>query len=267
MTQEKWLVDEPRTIEIDAPVRRLKVSLIAGRVDIVGHDEPTARIEVHAVSGKELKIALVDDTLTIDHPQLSWENWIETFRAFRGRARADVSVLVPRAVAVTFGVVSAQALITGLDGDASIATVSGDVVVDGLSGDIQLNSVSGELAVQSHRGRVGARSVSGDITAAGEISRYASDTVSGEVFLDLAGVPDTVGLNSVSGDATVRLGAGVPARYRINTVSGRLQLDDSTVSGVRGSYSGRHGELAGAFVELKASSVSGNVSVLHAVTA
>ncbi len=53
--------------------------------------------------------------------------------------------MVPRDVALKFGVVSATALISGLTEDATISTVSGDVVVDGVYGDLQLNTVSGEI--------------------------------------------------------------------------------------------------------------------------
>ena len=62
MTQEKWLVAPGQTKIIDVElVRALKVSLIGGKVDIIGSDEPGARIEVHSVSGLDLKISIVDD--------------------------------------------------------------------------------------------------------------------------------------------------------------------------------------------------------------
>jgi len=266
MAQEKWLIDGPKVIDIES-VRNLKVSLVAGQVDIVGHDEPGAHIEVHSVSGKELKISIEGDTLEIDHPQLRWDNFIDVFRSFRGSARADISIMVPRDIALKFGVVSATALISGLTEDASISTVSGDVVVDGVYGDIRLNTVSGEIAVRNHYGAIAAHTVSGDITASGEVMKFTSEGVSGAVFLDITGDPDEVRVSTVSGDITARLAAGVPAQYKINTVSGRLQLDDSSISGVRGNYTGKYGKLDGRWLEFKANTVSGDISVLHAVNA
>jgi hypothetical protein len=56
----------------------------------------------------------------------------------------------------------------------------------------------------------------------------------------------------------------VPAQYKINTVSGRLQLDDSSITGVRGSYTGKYGQLDNRWLEFRANTVSGNVSVMHA---
>lgn len=266
MTQEKWLVTGEKVIDVEL-VRSVKVGLIAGQVNIVGHDEPGARIEVHSVRGKDLKITIDGDRLEIDHPQLSWDNFLEVFRSFNGKASADISIRVPRDAALTFGVVSASALISGLTEDASISTVSGDVVVDGVYGDLQLNAVSGELSVRNHSGRIAANTISGDITATGEIMRFSANSVSGDVFLDVTGTPDEIRASTVSGNITTRLAAGVAAQYRINTVSGRLQLDDSEITGVRGSYTGKYGTLDRTWLEFKANTVSGNVSVLHAVEA
>lgn len=268
MAQEKWLISSgEKVIDLDL-VRTLKVGLIAGSVNVIGHDEPGARIEVHSVSSRELKISLDGDTLEIDHPQLRWDNFVEVFSSFRpGNARADISITVPRDVRLTFGVISASALISGLTTDATISTVNGDVVIDGITGDLQLNGVTGEIAVRNHHGRISAHTISGDVTASGDIVKFTADTVSGDIFLDITGVPDEVRANTVSGSVTTRLEADTPVKYRINTVSGRLQLDQSDIRGIRGSYEGRFGVLEERWLEFKANTVSGNISVLHGVTA
>lgn len=266
MPQQKWLLDAPKTIEVD-DIRKLKIGLVAGHVDVIAHDEPVVRVEVHSVSGKDMRITADGDTLEIDHAQLSWENWLDVFRNFRpGAARADVSILVPRDVAVKLGVVSATALVRGLQEDADLSTVSGDLTTDAIAGDIQLNSVSGELTARSHYGKVVAHTVSGDVTVTGTVLSFVSDGVSGNVFLDLAGIPDLVKVNTVSGNVTARLEADVPTAYSINTVSGRLQLDDSSLR-VRGKFTGKHGVLEGRWTDFRANTVSGDVSVLHATRA
>ncbi|MCU1578518.1 MAG: hypothetical protein JWP19_722 [Rhodoglobus sp.] len=266
MAQEKWLVYGEKVIDIDM-IRKLKVGLIAGQVNIIGHDEPGARVEVHSVHGRELKITIDGDTLEIDHPQLRWDNFIDVFRSFSGSARADLSITVPRDVALKFGVVSASALISGLTEDASISTVSGDVVIDNIYGDLQLNGVSGEIAVRNHYGNIHAHTISGDVTVSGEIMKFTADTVSGDVFADITGIPEEVRVNTVSGSVTTRLAADVPAQYKINTVSGRLQLDQSEITGVRGGFTGKYGTLDKHWLEFKANTVSGNISVLHSVPA
>ena len=264
MAQEKWLVDGPKVIDLEGP-RRLKVGLVAGQVDVVAHDEPGFRIEVHSVSGKGLKITASDSTIEIDHAQLSWENWLDVFRNLKpGAARADVSVLVPRDTHLTLGVVNASALVSGLQEEANLSTVSGDVVADGVSGDLTLNSVSGELTVRNHYGRVSAHTVSGDITASGDLLSFGCDGVSSEIFLDITGIPDEVKVNTVSGNVTARLTAGVPVAYTISTASGRLQLDDSSIRGVRGRFTGKYGDLEKHWTDFRVNTVSGDVSVVHA---
>ena len=265
MSLEKWLVAPGQTKIIDVElVRKLKVSLIGGTVDIIGHDEPGARIEVHGVTGKDLKISMDGDRLEIDHPQLRWDNFIEVFASFRSTARAEVSVSVPHDVALRFGVVSADALVSGLRNDAKLSTVSGDVVIDDVEGDLELNAVNGEISVRNHVGALVVHTVSGDITASGSIRRFTLDGVSSNVFLDLAGTPDQIVTNSVSGNLTVRLEPGVAARYRLNTLSGTLQLDDHTVRTAFGKgYEGSTGALDSRWLDMRGNSVSGDISVVR----
>ncbi|WP_426516515.1 DUF4097 family beta strand repeat-containing protein [Diaminobutyricibacter sp. McL0618] len=268
MAMDKWLIQpgETKVIDIDL-VRSLKVSFVGGQIDIIGHDEPGARVEVHSISGRDLKISVEGDRLEIDHPQLRWDNFIEVFKSLRSNAKADVSVLVPRDVALKFGIVSANALVSGLVTDARLSTVSGDLVVDGLTGDLELNGVNGELSVRNHTGKISAHTVSGDVTATGAISKFSSDGVSGNVLLDITGTPDEINANTVSGDLTVRIPQAVGARYRINTVSGRMQLDSAVLHGPAGKgFSGTTGTLDGTWVDITVNSVSGDVSVFRSET-
>ncbi|WP_158250894.1 DUF4097 family beta strand repeat-containing protein [Cryobacterium sp. Y82] len=269
MSLEKWLVAPGQTKIIDIElVRKLKVGLIGGTVDIIGHDEPGVRIEVHGVTGKDLKISMDGDRLEIDHPQLRWDNFIEVFASFRGTARAEVSISVPRDVALRFGVVSADALVSGLRNDAKLSTVSGDLVIDDVQGDLDLNAVNGEISVRNHVGAISVHTVSGDITASGSIRQFTLDGVSSNVFLDLAGAPDQIVTNSVSGDLTVRLEPRVAARYHLNTLSGTLQLDDHTVRTAFGKgYEGSTGALDGSWLDLRSNSVSGDISIVRSETA
>jgi DUF4097 and DUF4098 domain-containing protein YvlB len=265
MSLEKWLVAPGQTKIIDVElVRTLKVGLIGGRVDVIGHDEPGARVEVHSVSGKDLKVSMDGDVLEIDHPQLRWDNFIDVFSSFRGTAKADISIMVPRDVAMKFGVISAEALISGLANDAKVSTVNGDVVIDNLTGNLELNGVNGELSVRNHTGEITAHTVSGDITVSGEVRRFSVDGVSGNVFLDIEGIPDRINTNTVTGNVTVRLGADVAARYRLNTVTGTIQLDDQTIRTTFGKgHEGSSGQLDGSWLELQANSVSGHIAVVR----
>lgn len=269
MTLEKWIIHpgETRVIDIET-VRTLKVGLIGGQIDVIAHDEPGARIEVHGVTIKDLRIAIVDDTVEIDHPQLRWDNFLEVFRNFGdGGPKAEISVAVPRSVALTLGVVSASALVSGLRTDARLNTVSGDIIVDGLEGDLTVNAVSGDVQVRELVGALSANSVSGDVAATGTIGKAAIDTVSGSMLIDSVGDVHAVNLNTVSGSSTIRLDEGFPANYAIRSVSGRVRLDGVVQSG-KGmgpttNFSGSVGELSGSFADVRVNSVSGEVTVLR----
>ena len=266
MSDEKWLIKpgENRVIDLE-DIRKLKVGLVGGQIDVVAHDEPGVRIEVHSVTIKDLRIEASGDVVEIDHPQLRWDNFLEVFRNFgAGGPKAAISVAVPRGVALTLGVVSASALVSGLASGARLNTVSGDIIVDGLTGDLTVNAVSGDVQIRGLDGTLNANSVSGEIAATGMIRRAGADTVSGDVLVDSSGRVDAVNINTVSGETTVRLDEGLPANYVLRSVSGRVLVD-----GVKRSGSGPTnwtdsvGELSGSFADVRANSVSGAVTVLR----
>jgi hypothetical protein len=265
MAIEKWVIQpgDSRVIDLEL-VRKLKVSLIGGKVDVIAHDEPGARIEISGVTGKDLMVSIDGDSLEIDHPQLRWDNFLEAFKGFVGSAKAEVSILAPRSVALKLGVVSGDALVSGFAGDARFSTVSGDVVVDSHEGDIELSSVSGELSAGNHTGRITAHTVSGDVVATGDIVSFNADTVAGNMIVDAFSTPSRIDSNTVSGDLTVRFEPGSGARYRINTVGGTVLLDDMTVKGMLGKgFERTVGELAGKWLDLGANSVSGSISIMR----
>jgi hypothetical protein len=222
------------------------------------------RVEISSVTGKELLVQIDGDSLEIDHPQLRWDNFIDAFKGFVGSAKAEVSILAPRAVALKLGVVSGDALVSGFTGDARFSTISGDVVIDTHEGDVELSSVSGELSAGNHIGRITAHTVSGDVVATGDIVSFNADTIAGNMIVDAYGTPSRIDTNTVSGDLTVRFEPGSGARYRINTVGGTVLLDDVTVKGTLGKgFERTVGELAGRWLELGANSVSGNISIMR----
>lgn len=270
MTLEKWLIrpGETRVIDIES-VRKMKIGLVGGQVDVVAHDEPGARIEVHGVTIKDLRIEVTGDVVEIDHPQLRWDNFLEVFRNFgAGGPKAEISVAVPRSVALTLGVVSASALVSGLKTDAKLNTVSGDIIVDGLTGDLSVNAVSGDVQIRELVGSLSANSVSGDVAVTGTVRKATVDTVSGAMLVDSAGPVNQISLNTVSGNASIRLEDGLPANYVMRSVSGRVQVDGVKRSiSTPTNYTDSIGELSGKFVDVRANSVSGDITVLRSAQA
>ncbi len=269
MTLEKWLIKPGETRVIDLEdIRKLKVGLVGGQIDVVAHDEPGVRIEVHSVTIKDLRIEASGDVVEIDHAQLRWDNFLESFRNFgSGGPKAEISVAVPRGIALTLGVVSASALVSGLASGARLNTVSGDIIVDGLTGDLTVNAVSGDVQIRSLDGTLSANSVSGEIAATGAIRKATADTVSGDVLIDSTGRVDSVGVNTVSGATTVRLDEGHAANYVLRTVNGRVTVDGTKRSGSGPTnWTDSVGELSGSFADVRANSVSGAVTVLRRAT-
>ena len=272
MTLEKWIIHpgETRVIDIE-DVRKLKIGLVGGQIDVIAHDEPGVRIEVHAVTIKDLRIEASGDLVEIDHPQLRWDNFLEVFRNFGvSGPKAEISVAVPRDIALTLGVVSASALVSGLRSDAKLNTVSGDIIADGITGDVSVNAVSGDVNIRGLNGTLNANSVSGDVAATGSLRKATIDTVSGAMLVDTTGDAQSVSLNSVSANATIRLDEGLPANYAIRTVGGRVQVDGVVRSGqgsLTTNYTGSIGELSGSFADIRANTVSGDVTVLRRTAA
>lgn len=273
MTMEKWVIHpgDTRVIDLD-DIRKLKIGLVGGQVDVVAHDEPGVRIEVHSVTVKDLRIEATDDFVEIDHPQLRWDNFIEVFRNFGAAGpKAEISVAVPREIALTLGVVNASALVSGVMSDAKLNTVSGDMIIDGVTGDLSLNGVSGDVQIRELVGTLNANTVSGDIATTGEIRKIFVDSVSGNSLIDARGDITQISLNSVSGNAMVRLDAEVPANYVARSISGKVVIDGvkrgassgSGSIGVGTSYSGSVGELSGNFLDLRFNAVSGDLSVIR----
>ncbi|MEW1963084.1 DUF4097 family beta strand repeat-containing protein [Microbacterium sp. NPDC077644] len=263
---EKWLIapGEERVIDI-AQATRLKVGLVGGQVDVIAHDDPGIRIEVSGVTVKDLRIESDGTQIEIDHPQLGWDNFLEVFRNFgSGGPKAEVSIAVPRSIALNLGVVSAGALVSGLANDARLNTVSGDIIVDTHTGDLTLNSVSGDVQVRGLTGSANANSVSGDVALTGSVRKATVDTVSGSIWVDAAGAVNTINLNTISGNSTIRLEETLPANYVVRSMSGKVTVDgiDRGTSGPT-SFTGSTGELAGSFVDVRSKSVSGDTTVLR----
>ena len=267
MASESWVVAGPQIIEIEA-ITSLRVQLAGGRVDVVAHDGPGARIEVHAVDGRPLEVSLSGDgELRVGYQFTlgGWDGFLEKFRNFSGKDRADVHLAVPRRGAGQGGHgVAPTACWPGSSEDASVSTVSGTLITDGTRGRLGANTVSGEIVVRDHRGDLKLNSVSGELAASGELSLVQANSVSGSLTFDVTSGTSSVTATTVSGDVTVRLpaGQGRPGQGRSRCPA----ASSSTARSTRASTPGhrkvdlRTGDGA-CFVS--ASTVSGHLTVLR----
>ncbi|WP_179210948.1 DUF4097 family beta strand repeat-containing protein [Cellulomonas iranensis] len=268
MSTESWVVAGPQVIEVE-DLRALRVGLVGGRVDVVAHDDPDARgarLEVHRVDGRPLEVTLSDGELRIGYSFTlgGWEGFVEKFRNFQDKDRADVHVAVPRDVLAKVGTVSADGLVAGLRQDASVSTVSGSIVVDDLHGRLSTHSVSGEVVARGLDGDLRFNTVSGELSASGQLTLVQGNSVSGAVSLDVGSGTSSLTVTTVSGDLTVRIPAGAGLRARAQSVSGRLVVDGQEHKGSSPGQRTVEVDAGDGGTFLSATTVTGHVTVLRA---
>jgi hypothetical protein len=262
----EWEIDRAGQIDVEEPVTSLRVRLVSGHVDVVTTDGPTARVEVSEVEGEPIVVSVEDGMLAVSHRKFAGNrlsNWL-SLGGF-GRRSAVVSVAVPAACTARVEVVSAGAVVAGLDGDVSVNCVSGEVTLDGSGGDVDVHSVSGDIEGRRLAGRVSVKTVSGSVTLVDtESVRFHASGVSGDVALDLLAADDLdVDVSTVSGDFTVRMPQTAGTTVDLASTSGRLTsafdgLSTSDKPG-RKAMSGQIGDGTG---RIKGRTVSGSVAML-----
>ena len=273
MAQE-WQIEGPKVLDIgdeDERVGRLKLGLVAGRVDIVTHDDsPTARLEVHEVSGRPLLVSWDGWTLKITHVKEKdgslWDS-LTSLTQDKGRRRARVSISVPRKTQISASTVSAEALVNGVHAKVKANTVSGSLTLVDIVGDVDANTVTGEIECHGLDGDFKGNSISGPVTVeASRMGQVRLNTVSGDITLDLTDGRAQIQSNSVSGDVTVRIPRGGGYDVAAHTASGHVVIDGQSMHG-ESPYT-RGGELSDGdkALVIKANSVSGNVVVLRAAS-
>ncbi len=265
-----WTIDGPRVLDIGDDgerVRRLTVSIVGGRVDVVTHDDsPTARLEVTSVEGAPLRVRWDGAHLRVTQDKDgdgTVVDWVKRMTAKLEKNKAVVSLSVPEDATTNLNTVSAGGLLAGLRAPAKVNTVSGSITLDDIVGPVDVNTVSGEVECGRLRGPLKVHSVSGAVTAQqSDIPAVSINTVSGDVTLDLVNAAGQINSNSVSGDVTLRAPHG---GYDVvaNTASGQVVIDGVNID-KRSRPSGVRLTDGDGALRLKANAVSGNVVVLRA---
>lgn len=267
---EQWSMTGPKVLDIGdegEQVRRLKVELIGGRVDIVTHDDsPTARIEVLEVCGPEpLTVTWQDGKLNVRHGQPGAGGllaWVKNVTGVGGRLHAKVSVSIPATVVAQITTVEAAVLVNGLHQSTTVNTVGGEVTLADQDGTCKVNTVSGSLIAARIAGDLDVSTVAGDITVEdSRLAELSTNTVSGTVVADLDGPPAKISVNTVSGDVTVRIAGLRGYDARGNSVSGQIVIDGHRLGG-KASDGGRVSEGDGE-LRIRANTVSASVVVLR----
>ncbi|MGW2593581.1 DUF4097 family beta strand repeat-containing protein [Streptomyces sp. NPDC001515] len=267
MPVSTWAVAEPRKLAFEGPVTALNVRIVNGTVNVVGTDEPTARLEVSGIEGPPLVVTQEDGVLTVAYEDLAWHGLLKWLERKGWTRRAEVSLAVPAGSRVEVGVVGAGAFVSGVRGRTDVRGVTGDTTLVGLAGPVGAETVSGNVEAQRVTGELRFQSVSGDLTVVeGAGAAVKAETVSGDMVLDLdpTGRPADIRLTTVSGEIAIRLPHPADARVEANTASGSVSngFEDLRVSGQWGAKK-ITGTLGSGTGTLKATTVSGSIALLR----
>jgi len=267
MPESTWTVAEPRKLAIDAPVTALNVRIVDGVINVVGTDEPTARLEVSAIEGPPLVVTLEGGTLTVTYEDLPWQGLLSWLDRGIPHRSAAVSLAVPAGATVRVGAIGAEAVVSGIRGRTELRGISGATTLVGLSGVVRAETVSGGLEAQTVTGDLRFKSVSGDLTIVeGAGTSVRAESVTGHMVLDLdtSPKPTDIRLTSVSGEIAIRLPHPADAKVEANTASGTVSnaFEDLRVSGQWGAKK-ITGTLGAGTGTLKATTVSGSIALLR----
>ncbi|GAB4084116.1 hypothetical protein GCM10028784_07460 [Myceligenerans cantabricum] len=261
MSEQNWTVTGPLTIEIDG-VTALDAHLVDGRLDVVAHDEPVVRVEVHSVEGRPVEVRSRNGRLVVGHesnPSGGLAGFLRKWADFRDNARADIHIAVPARMDAKAGTVRGEVLLSGTEGAAQVSTTNGSLLVSRTHGPLTLTNVSGETTVRDHEGAITSTTVSGEVVLSGAVEHVTSTTVSGDVTMDLTTQPDWVKTNSVSGNLLLRVPDASVVEAHASAVSGRVTVGGMRVTGHGGAVVRPAG---GERTHVRAVSVSGDVTVL-----
>jgi hypothetical protein len=263
---QQWKIEQPDQVALGEGVRSVRLTTIAGRVNLIGTDGP-ATLEVTKIYGQPLHVELTDDgELLVKHcadfakPQLL--SWL-----FAGkRAEVELSLALPPDALVDVRVVSGPVVVSNFHERVTVKGVSGEVTLAGVHGSARVATASGAITADQVTGDLTVKAVSGSITViAGAGGAIDLAAVSGAIALDLESpVPSSVKLQCVSGAMTVRLPHDPDVRVDLGTSNGRAvsSFPEVRASGMRGSQR-LSGTVGAGTATLSGKTYSGSVTLLR----
>lgn len=241
---------------------QLRIENLKGLIEVRAWDRNEVRIEGSLGAGVE-KFEISGDrrhlAVRVKYP--------------KGRDRSEptqLRLMVPLQADLDIAAVAATVDVAGIaPTELAIATVSGDISAVGAPREASIDSVSGDQKLVLNSARVDAESVSGDIALRGRLGgEVAVETVSGDI--DVAGHESSVrrltgatvsgdldvgtgltgggriGLESLSGNITLRMPRGLSAVVHGESFSGELEAPGVEVAqprhGPGSSFEHRYGQ-------------------------
>jgi DUF4097 and DUF4098 domain-containing protein YvlB len=264
------------TFETTGPTS-LFVEIGSGDVAVRADQESGVHVEVLGDHADDVTVEQRGDRVVVIAPQRA---------AFFGRGGdLDVRITCPHDSDLATQLGSADLVVTGVLGGASLKAGSGDVDLEAAnrdtrietgSGDIQLGLVAGDLRVKAGSGDVTVRELGGSATistgsgdvqiehASGDVQAKTGSgdlhvrrpegdvllsTASGDLTVDVMGAGQLAAKN-VSGDIRVGVAGGLPVWTDVTTLTGTVS---STLAGAGQPAEGDP------YLELHAKTVSGDI--------
>ncbi len=188
---------------------------IAGSIEIIGWDRNEVKVEgtltghaeeVKIDGGKKIRIK-------VKYPR--------NMKNLKGGA--DLVIHVPAGSHLDVECISASIEVSGVNGAVDAESISGDVTVSGDCEQIDVESISGKVTVDSSTRELSIASISGRVKARGDICAVEAETISGDIILDFDKFIE-LGVESVSGDATVAGDLDAGGEFEFELHSGTLEL-------------------------------------------
>jgi DUF4097 and DUF4098 domain-containing protein YvlB len=217
--------DEDRFTQIDTTLRldrggAVDLSLISGRIRVVGWDRPDVHIKASIESGY-LDLSANSSRITLEVDESGDRRGRHGHNSV-GEAQYDVSV--PRGVRLILEAVSGDVTAKGSQGEIEATSVSGDVEISDALREASVESVSGSAHAFNVNGNLRAETVSGDLRAENVSGNVEASSVSGTIRLTGIKSRD-VRTETVSGDI-IYVGTIEPSgRYGFESHSGTVRMD------------------------------------------
>lgn len=239
LDKEYQVLDQDRLEFSAEQIKELDIDWRSGQVEIKTHDQKEIVIEETGYqANRRLAYRLKKEKLSIRYDNKTWSFNIG-INLDSGRKRLTVYVPVDYEFK-----------------ELEIDSISAEVLVDKQQAKrLKVNSVSGDLKLFGDFEQVGIDTMSGDTQLTGKINRVTINGISGESTIGFLSRPQSLKVNTISGDVTVFVDREVGVRVEMESLSGKSNYAMS------GYKQGDHFIVGDGQAEFEINTVSGNLSL------
>jgi hypothetical protein len=198
------------TLHLDAPASAsLRVDNVNGRTMIVGEERDDIVIEVHKTARAESEEAaerLVESMRVLhrEDPAGVLEIEMEIPGRWNRKARADLTIHVPRGIRVQVTATNGRICLSGLRASVRLQSSNGPVRVSDVVGDVEIQTSNAKVHTECTCGSLTARSSNGKIELGEHRGSVDAATSNGTICCELAGLGEE-GVTLVTSNGRISL--------------------------------------------------------------